>query len=78
MRRSSALVDAKGTLYAQLNARLGRPAIPDVVSDTSTQISSPQSPDKPSLEDSYPTLKDQANKRSKDEKVFTTLRRGGR
>ena len=77
-RRSSALVDAKGTLYAQLNARLVRPALLDVASDTSTKLPSPQSPDKSSSEDSYRTGKAQANKGPKDEKIFTTLRRGGR
>lgn len=78
MRRSSALVDAKGALYAQLNARLARPALPALVTETSAKVSPPRSPEKHTFGVSHSSSAKVRAKKSKDEKVYTSLRRGGR
>jgi hypothetical protein len=78
LNESSALVDAKGTLYAQLNARLARPALPALVTETSTKVSPPRSPEKHISEGSYPSSVKSKAKKPKEEKVYTSLRRGGR
>lgn len=82
LNESSILVDSNGTLCAQLNARLARPALPALVTDTSSTMSPPRSPETPISEASYPSsVKGKAKKRPpKDpkEKVYTSLRRGGR
>ena len=79
--RSSVLVDSKGTLCAQLNARLVRPTVPALISDTSSTASPPRSLETPFSELSYPSsVKTKAKKKPKpkEEKVYTSLRRGGR
>ncbi|KAH9042894.1 hypothetical protein EDB83DRAFT_2523885 [Lactarius deliciosus] len=79
---SSVLVDSNGTLCAQLNARLARPALPALVEDTSSIMSPPRSLETPFSEMSYPSSSSikskKAKKRPKDPKVYTSLRRGGR
>ncbi|KAH9039877.1 hypothetical protein EDB85DRAFT_229131 [Lactarius pseudohatsudake] len=84
LNESSVLVDSNGTLCAQLNARLARPALPALVEDTSSTISPPRSLETPFSEISYPSSSSasikskKAKKRPKDPKVYTSLRRGGR
>ena len=80
-RRSSVLVDSKGTLCAQLNARLIRATLPALISDTSSTMSPPRSVQTPFSEVSYPSsVKSKTKKKPKEktEKVYTSLRRGGR
>ncbi|KAF8260571.1 hypothetical protein EI94DRAFT_1610277 [Lactarius quietus] len=84
LNESSVLVDSKGTLCAQLNARLVRPTlqIPTLISDTSSTISpSSRSLETPFSEVSYPSSvkpKPKKKVKPKQEKVYTSLRRGGR
>jgi len=85
LNESSVLVDSKGTLCAQLNARLVRPTVqvqvPALISDTSS-TASPRSLETPFSEFSYaPSIKPKSKKKPKipkEERVYTSLRRGGR
>jgi len=95
-RRSSVLVDAKGTLCAQLNARLTRPVPAFISSDTSSSIIYParsQETYPAQSQETYParsletpfsefpqppsTGKKGKEKKPKEKRVYTSLRRGG-
>ncbi|KAI9441758.1 hypothetical protein H4582DRAFT_2073895 [Lactarius indigo] len=84
LNESSVLVDSNGTLCAQLNARLARPALPALVEDTSSTRSPPRSLETPFSEISFPSSASIKSKRPKrrtkdpNAKVYTSLRRGGR
>lgn len=79
LNESSVLVDSKGTLCAQLNARLTRATVPALVSDTSSTASPSRSLETPFSEVSYPSsIKAKSKKPPKEKKVYTSLRRGGR
>jgi hypothetical protein len=71
---SSVLVDTDGTLCAQLNAKLVRPTLPALVSDTPSTLSPPRP-----LEPHRPPVNPKPNKQPEEptEKIFVTLRRGG-
>ncbi|KAH9003550.1 hypothetical protein EDB86DRAFT_3039830 [Lactarius hatsudake] len=81
LNESSILVDSHGTLCAQLNVRLARPALPALARDTSSSMSPPRSPNTPFSETSHPSPSSikfkKAKKRPKDPKVSTSLWRGG-